>query len=221
MPGGSPGEALAEIRDRLAAQRRSAEVAARRKTESDALARRDSGLFRTAIDGAVPLVAPTRVLPSTARPAPLPLARSDGVLPAPAALSDGPDEPDAPTGSEDAAFARAGVATHILRRLHRGDWPAQATLDLHGMTRDQARSALVEFLGRAAVNANRCVRVVHGKGIGSLNQTPVLKSLVRRWLEQMGQVLAFVPARAEDGGTGALIVLLRQSGARPNETGTP
>jgi len=55
----------------------------------------------------------------------------------------------------------------------------------------------------------RCVRVVHGKGHGSPGREPVLKTKVRSWLVQKQEVLAFVQARPAEGGSGALVVLLR------------
>ena len=55
----------------------------------------------------------------------------------------------------------------------------------------------------------RCLRVVHGKGLGSPGREPVLKAKVQRWLVQKQQVLAFVQAKPAEGGAGALVVLLR------------
>ena len=99
------------------------------------------------------------------------------------------------------------------RKLRRGEWAIQAHLDLHGLRRDEARERLAGFLREAAQQGLRCVRVVHGKGHGSPGREPVLKAKVRGWLVQTAAVLAFVSARAGDGGHGALIVLLRPGGA--------
>jgi DNA-nicking Smr family endonuclease len=70
---------------------------------------------------------------------------------------------------------------------------------------------LGQFLREAQSHGWRCVRVVHGKGLGSPGRVPVIKDKVKRWLVQSDRVLAFVQARGDDGGAGALIVLL-QSG---------
>ena len=107
------------------------------------------------------------------------------------------------------SYARQGVGGDTLRKLRRGVWVIQAQLDLHGLRRDEARDALGAFLRHAVKRGLRCVRVIHGKGLGSINKEPVLKSKVRSWLVQKEEVLVYCQARAADGGAGALIVLLR------------
>ena len=96
-----------------------------------------------------------------------------------------------------------------MRKLRRGHWVIQNELDLHGMRSDEARAALAEFLRNADKRGLRCVRVIHGKGLGSVNKEPVLKGKVRNWLAQKAEVIAFCQARAADGGSGALLVLLK------------
>ena len=88
----------------------------------------------------------------------------------------------------------------------------QHQLDLHGLRTDEAREALAEFLRGACKRGLRCVRIVHGKGLGSVNKEPVLKNKVRNWLVQKDEVIAFCLARAVDGGAGAMIVLLKAQG---------
>ena len=213
MAADDPRQALADIRNRLSEERRKQEIAARQRTEKDALARRESGLFRAVVGDTTPISQPNRVVKSVQAPPPVPLRRSSAAEPEAAQLSSFSDGADGalPTG-EDAPFARDGVAPQTLRKLRRGDPPAQATLDLHGMNRDQARNALSTFLQRALQDGSRCVRIVHGKGISSIDGQPVLKSLVRRWLTQSGQVLAYIPAHPAEGGDGALLVLLQPRG---------
>src|SRR6185369_13767895 len=110
------------------------------------------------------------------------------------------------------SFRRPGVGTDVTRKLRKGGWSIQGEIDLHGLRRDEAREALADFLREAAKRGWRCVRVVHGKGLGSPGKTPVLKGKVHSWLMQKDEVLAFVQARADEGGAGAVIVLLRPSG---------
>ena len=93
--------------------------------------------------------------------------------------------------------------------MRRGHWVIQDQLDLHGMRRDEAREMIVEFLRQAAVRGIRCVRIVHGKGLGSVNNEPVLKKLVHKWLVQRADVVAFCQAKPADGGSGAVVVLLK------------
>lgn len=110
------------------------------------------------------------------------------------------------------SFRRPGIGDDVTRKLRRGDWSIQRQLDLHGMRRDEARESLSFFIREAHKHGIRCVRVVHGKGLGSPGKAPVLKSRVHSWLVQKIEVLAFVQAKPADGGAGALVVLL--SGSR-------
>jgi DNA-nicking Smr family endonuclease len=103
------------------------------------------------------------------------------------------------------------IGPDVLRKLRRGAWSIQAQLDLHGLRRDEARTQLGAFLREVAQQGLRCVRIIHGKGHGSPGREPVLKTKVRSWLVQKKEVLAFVQARACEGGHGALVVLLRPS----------
>jgi DNA-nicking Smr family endonuclease len=107
------------------------------------------------------------------------------------------------------SFRRPGIGLDVTRRLRAGHWSIQRQLDLHGLRTDEAREALGEFIRLAHRTGLRCVRVVHGKGLGSPGRMPVLKSRVQRWLVQKKEVLAFVQARPADGGAGALVVLLQ------------
>jgi len=106
-------------------------------------------------------------------------------------------------------FVRPGLGSDILGKLRRGHWVVQSVIDLHGMTVDEARDALADFLLEARNRGLRCVRVIHGKGLTSPNREPVLKGKVRRWLSQWDDVLAYCEAARHAGGAGAVIVLLR------------
>lgn len=110
---------------------------------------------------------------------------------------------------EEASYVQAGVSRQALRMLRRGHWVVQAELDLHGMRQPEAHLALVDFLASCLRRNHRCVRVVHGKGLGSVNREPVLKGKVRVWLARRSEVLAFCQAPSTQGGSGALLVLLR------------
>jgi DNA-nicking Smr family endonuclease len=100
----------------------------------------------------------------------------------------------------------------VIHKLRKGDWSIQREIDLHGLRTDEARVALSEFIRQAQRQGLRCLRVVHGKGLGSPGKTPVLKSKVHSWLVQKNQVLAFVQAKPAEGGAGALLVLLKPGG---------
>ncbi|MGQ0429597.1 MAG: Smr/MutS family protein [Gammaproteobacteria bacterium] len=109
---------------------------------------------------------------------------------------------------EELGWRRSGVAESVLRRLRRGHYACRDELDLHGMTQSEARQALTRFLGEAIAHGYHCVRIIHGKGLGSGHRGPVLKAAVNRWLRRHQVVRAFTSARRNDGGTGALYVLL-------------
>ena len=116
---------------------------------------------------------------------------------------------DAIDSGEELAFTRDGLGRDVLRRLRRGHWVVQSELDLHGMNRQHALIQTELFLKEARKRGLRCVRIVHGKGHGSRNREPVLKGLLRKWLQQRSDVLAFSQAPAAQGGSGAALVLLK------------
>jgi DNA-nicking Smr family endonuclease len=125
------------------------------------------------------------------------------------------DEFDATTlleTDEALSFRRPGIGPDVARKLRRGHWSIQSEIDLHGLRTDDAREALARFLREALRQGQRCVRVVHGKGLGSPGKTPVLKGKVHGWLVQKNEVLAFVQARGDEGGAGAVVVLLKPGG---------
>jgi DNA-nicking Smr family endonuclease len=106
------------------------------------------------------------------------------------------------------SHVRSGLNPDLLRKLRRGEWAIQGTLDLHAHTQDEARLALAEFLAAARRQGWRCVRIVHGKGLSSPNREPVLKARVRKWLQQRDDVLAYCEPRPHSGGSGAVLVLI-------------
>lgn len=169
-----------------------------------------AALFRHAIGEAAPL--PDRNRIEAARPLPEPRPRQreqDDVavlresIEAPLSFEDRIDIGD------EGVHLRGGLPRRILTDLRRGRWVVQTELDLHGLTRDEARNALGHFLHDALESGYRCVRLIHGKGLGSPGREPVLKHLSRGWLMQREEILAFCQARPHDGGEGALLVLLR------------
>ena len=107
------------------------------------------------------------------------------------------------------SFRRPRIGADVTAKLRKGHWSIQRQLDLHGLRSDAARAALSAFLREASAQGVRCVRVIHGKGLGSPGKAPVLKNKVYAWLVQKKEVLAFVQARPAAGGSGALIVLLQ------------
>ena len=118
------------------------------------------------------------------------------------------------SAGDELNFLREGLASDTLRKLRRGYWLIQNQIDLHGLTVAEARPALVAFLNECLHDGLRCVRIIHGKGLGSKNGEPVLKRKVSSWLMQREEILAFCQARRTEGGGGAAIVLLRGAGRK-------
>lgn len=170
----------------------------------------DEALLREALAGVAPLPDSGRVRLDKARPAPIPAQRlrDDEQVLADSLSDELPLEAGLETG-EELVFLRPGLPAHILRKLKRGHWSVQDQLDLHGSRSDEARALFAGFLSESLKRGLRCVRLIHGKGLRSQQGEPVLKRKVGRWLAQRDDVLAFVQARPEDGGGGAVVVLLK------------
>jgi len=181
-----------------------------RKHTRNGLPEHEAALFRDAVRDATPLEPPARVEARTQLPPPVPIQ----------SLLDGHDalveslagalswDQSMETGKEP-SHLRSGLARDVLRKLRRGHWVVQDIVDLHGLNRQAARSLLAEFLGGCLKRGLRCVRVVHGKGLRSPGREPVLKGKVQQWLAQRNEVLAFCEAPKNQGGSGALLVLLK------------
>ena len=111
---------------------------------------------------------------------------------------------------EELLFVRPGLRASTVRKLRRGQYATQAELDLHGLRVPDAHTLLKQFLRDCRLQDKRCVRIVHGKGLGSEGKIPVLKGKLNVWLRRHRDVLAFCSARPNDGGTGAVYVLLKK-----------
>ena len=188
------------------------EDAARREAQAQAAAREraERDRFRLTVGQVTPQPQTTRAdLPRPAAPPEPRQRQQDEAQALAASLSDDFDVTTLLDTDADLSYRRDGIGPDVLARLRRGQWSIQRQLDLHGLRRDQARDALAAFIRQAEREGLRCVRVIHGKGNGSPGREPVLKDKVKRWLVQKDQVIAFTQASAADGGTGALLVLLR------------
>lgn len=164
----------------------------------------DGDLFQQAMEGVTPIT------PSNRIPPPPPARRvppRSTAIPSPAITDTLSDH-----GANEVvltSYLRNGLNRMTLRKLRRGQWPVQDSIDLHGNTSDEARRLLVEFLHHALHHGLRCVSVIHGKGWRAEGGEGILKIRVRHWLTQYQQVLAFCEAPANAGGGGAVWVLLK------------
>jgi len=207
---------LQHIQQKLAQQQKLAAEQEAARREAERLERAERELFVRAAGQVKPLRPNARVHLAADLPAPIAVQQQlDDQRVLQEAIS---DEFDATTllDVDDAlSFRRPGIGVDVTRRLRKGNWSIQGEIDLHGLRREEAREALAEFIREAHKRGWRCVRVVHGKGLGSPGKTPVLKGRVQSWLVQKNEVLAFVQARGDEGGAGALVVLLKPGLAAP------
>jgi DNA-nicking Smr family endonuclease len=165
----------------------------------------DEALFREAMKGVVPLKGGGRHGDRRPAPSPRPVQREADDA---AVLQEMMDGPLTDIG-EELSYCGPGVQDSTFRKLRRGNYHVGAELDLHGMRSDEAKLAIVHLLADAVDRGVRCVRIIHGKGLRSKGDGPVLKQRLDGWLRQRNEVLAFCSARPNDGGTGAAYVLLR------------
>ncbi|HEY2256787.1 MAG TPA: Smr/MutS family protein [Variovorax sp.] len=187
--------------------REAAEAAAQAEARKKRAAERD--LFARAIGATQPLRKSAAISLAPEPPAPIPVQQQlDEQRVLRESLSDEFDVSTLLDADDAMSFRRPGIDTGVTRKLRAGEWSIQRQLDLHGMRSDEAREALGAFIRDAWKQGVRCVRVVHGKGLGSPGRQPVLKAKVQRWLIQMNATLAFVQAKPAEGGAGALLVLL-------------
>lgn len=169
----------------------------------------DIALFYEAVKGTRPIKT-NRLVPPVKKPKPLPrqLLKDERQ-----ALADSLSDHFFPAheleSGEELLYLRDGQSPVILSKLRRGHWVVQASIDLHGLIADEARLFVSEFISDCKKRNIRCVRIVHGKGLGSRNREPVLKHKLRHWLMQKDEVIAYAQAKPNDGGGGAVIVLLK------------
>ena len=164
----------------------------------------DAELFRQAVDGVVPLTPSNRISPHK----PAHRAPRNNTTPAPPSVAD--------TWSDHGAgelalteFLRPGISRMVLRKLRRRQSPLQDSLDLHGLSSDEARKLLLQFLHEATQRGLRQVCIIHGKGWQPDGSEGILKIRTRHWLTQCAAVLAFCEAPPNAGGGGAVLVLLK------------
>jgi DNA-nicking Smr family endonuclease len=201
---------LASVARQLREERERAEAQAQAQREAAARLEAERHLFSRSVGPVTALRNPNLARLRHRQPPPLPVQHwmdEERVLLE--SISDDFDVSTLLDTDDQLSFRRPGIGVEVTRRLRAGHWSIQRQLDLHGLRVDEAREALGQFIRHAHKTGLRCVRVVHGKGLGSPGKSPVLKSRVQRWLVQKNEVLAFVQARPMDGGAGALVVLLK------------
>ena len=181
-----------------------------RKPPTRGIPEDDTALFREAVRDTIPIRPAARVRHRGRTPPPVPVqSLLDGHETVAESLDGAPSGEHPGETGEEPSYLRSGLGGDVLRKLKRGQWVVQDAIDLHGMNREQARRSLADFLGRCLKRGLRCIRVVHGKGLRSPGKEPVLRGKVQLWLLKRDEVLAYCEAPRNQGGSGALLVLLR------------
>ena len=178
------------------------------KDQAPPLSDADREMFRNAVGNVNPLSS-NQADVSKPRPTPRPRqteADEQAVLEQMATAPFAVEEVE--TGDE-LSYLRSGMQRNVLKKLKRGQYVVEKELDLHGLTVAEAKPVLHDFIQQCIAQGKRCVRIIHGKGHGSKNKQPILKNKVNTWLRLDDRVLAFCSARANDGGTGAIYVLMK------------
>jgi DNA-nicking Smr family endonuclease len=201
---------LKQVKREIEAQAKSDAEAKAAQAHALRQATADRDLFLKAAGKVQPVAAKDKAFLKNERPRPVPVQHQrDEQSALKESMSDEFDVGTLLDSDGDLSYSRPGIGVDVTRKLRQGHWSIQRQLDLHGLRSDEARETLGQFIREAHKQGIRCVRVVHGKGLGSPGKTPVLKSRVHSWLVQKNEVLAFVQARPADGGAGALLVLLQ------------
>ena len=203
---------LDAMRKKIADNAKVKELAEQARIAAEKRAEAERNLFTRAVGKVAPIANQERVWSPPQRLTPRPLQQDlDDEAVMHESMSNEFDISTLLDADDQLSFRRPGIGTDVTRKLRKGEWSIQGQIDLHGLRSDEARNAMGQFIRDAKRMGWRCVRVVHGKGLGSPGKEPVLKSKVQRWLVQKKEVLAFVQAKPSDGGGGALLVLLGPS----------
>ena len=192
------------------------------KRELDAMGRDDEFFFQRLMSGVVPLAAGKQRVTTApevkAKPRDVASAEAraqkadDEVRDHLMSLVEGAARFEVSDDGKRLEGRRLDLGTSTWRRLRLGDLPIDARLDLHGKNADEAKNALETFLRDKRARRDRVVLVIHGRGEHSPAGVGVLRGEIAAWLSQgrpSQHVAAFATARRDDGGEGALYVLLR------------
>ena len=114
-------------------------------------------------------------------------------------------------GEEFIAYKQESMPHKVLRKLRKGQYNVEAMIDLHGMSVEEAKTAVESFLQQCLREAMRVVLIIHGKGRGHQSHVPILKNKLNHWLRGINVVLAFCSAASAHGSRGAIYVLLKRT----------
>ncbi|MBN6070790.1 endonuclease SmrB [Aggregatibacter actinomycetemcomitans] len=99
-------------------------------------------------------------------------------------------------------YLRENEDSHLLKQLRRGDFSPEIFLDLHGLTREQAKLELAALIQVCEKEHIYCASIMTGYG------TYTLKRQIPRWLVQHPKVRALHQAPKAWGGDAAILILI-------------
>ncbi len=202
---------LSNLRSELKVRAEQEKIAELQRQQQQRAAQQEAALFKTNIGNVTPIKTPDTYQHQRPVVAGISKPRAKEITSMSEAMEQWSDDFDPSLWEEESqglSYLAKDSGADVLAKLRKGQWPAQAFLDLHGLQREPARSALAEFLQRSRQARLRSVCIIHGKGLNS-RQSAVLPDKVRSWLAQSDLVMAYCPAAPADGGQGALHVLLK------------
>ncbi len=173
------------------------------------LSEEDSTLFRQTIGKVKSVESDNILLTSKNKPKPYPKQKKleiDDIFENPVA-----SETEKIYQQDSISFLAPGLQKKVLKKLRKGHFGLDASIDLHGLTSREAKHQLSKFLHFSVEDGCRCIHIIHGKGYRSPDNLPVLKNEINLWLRQHKDVQAFCSTPPKDGGTGAVFVLLKLS----------
>lgn len=169
----------------------------------------DSTLFRQSIGEVIKIKQETHLLSTKKKPKPFPQEKPREIISGFENIA--PLDLEKLTQEDSFSFLAPGLQKNTLKKLRKSHFGVDASIDLHGLTSQEARQQLSHFIHLSTEDGYRCIHIIHGKGYRSTNDHPVLKNDVNLWLRQHKEVQAFCTTPPKSGGTGAVFVLLKLS----------
>ncbi|MGZ8161298.1 MAG: Smr/MutS family protein [Methylobacter sp.] len=169
----------------------------------------DSELFRLSVGKVEPVKKDKILLKKGEKPKPFP--KSQAINMEDHLISTAETDIEKVSLEDTMSFMAPGLQRNVLKKLRQGYFGLDAEIDLHGLSSNEAKRQLLNFLHGCVEDGFRCVLIVHGKGYRSPDNHPILKNNLNLWLRQHKDVQAFCSAPPKQGGTGALFALLQLS----------
>jgi len=178
--------------------------------KSSKISDKDKKLFRDAVGNTKP-IKDNNVIANNPKPPPHPKKDKEKYINSNYEINESGLNEKLVYGEEEIRFCTAGENDKKFKRLRQGKYKFENTLDLHGMQVDEAKKELVMFLEECKIRTVSCVLIIHGKGYGSKNKSPIIKNKLNQWLRNHSIVWGFCSAQPGDGGTGAVYVYFKKN----------